>query len=200
MATVEQLRRALAAPPATLTPSAGRAAVAAVLAPAPAGWELLLVRRTARPGDPWSGHLAFPGGRVEPGEDPFAAALRETVEEVGWALDPSWLLGRLDDLPAVGGRPGMVIHPFVFLAPALPTALTPQPAEVEEALWVPLRHLLSDEGRGPMEWRRGELRATLPKVELPTTPVPLWGLTLRMVDDLLHRLDGRGVGLERVPR
>lgn len=195
MATVDELRRALERPPATLEPRSGHAAVAAVLGPA---GDLLLVRRTARDGDPWSGHLAFPGGRVEPGEDPFAAALRETEEEVGWALDPAAYLGRLDDLAAVGGRPGMVIRPFVFAVADPPPPLRPRPEEIAETLWVPLARLLADQGRSSMPWRHGGAAITLPKVDLPGSEVPLWGLTLRMVDDLLHRLDGRGLGLQRV--
>lgn len=195
MATVDELRRALDRPPATLPATAGHAAVAAVFTPT---LDLLLLRRTTRPGDPWSGNLAFPGGRVEPGEDPLDGALREADEEVGLQLDRAWTLGRLDDLAAVGGRPGMVIRPFVFLLPGPLPPLRLQPEEVAETLLVPLPRLLADVGRGPMEWRRGTLAATLPKVDLPGLDVPLWGLTLRMVDDLLHRLDGRGLGLDRL--
>jgi 8-oxo-dGTP pyrophosphatase MutT (NUDIX family) len=195
MATVDELRRALERAPATIAPSAGHAAVSAVFTP---DLDLLLLRRAARPGDPWSGNLAFPGGRVEPGEDPFDGARREAAEEVGLHLDPSWALGRLDDLVAVGGKPGMVIRPYVFLLPGPLPDLVLQPDEVAETLRVPLPRLLADEGRGPMQWQRGSLSMTLPKVDLPGTEVPLWGLTLRMVDDLLHRLDGRGLGLDRI--
>jgi 8-oxo-dGTP pyrophosphatase MutT (NUDIX family) len=197
MATVDELRRALSRPPATLTPTTGHAAVAAVFStdgPAP---ELLLVRRTTRPSDPWSGHLAFPGGRVEPDEDPFDAARRETVEEVGLPLRPEWMVGRLDDLAAIGGRPGLVIRPYVFAVPGPLPDLVLQEREIAEVLRVPLPYLLADTGRGPMAWSRGELQLTLPKVDLPGVDVPLWGLTLHMVDDLLDRLDGRGLGLAR---
>lgn len=195
MATVDELRRALAQPAATLEPTAGHAAVAAVFTP---DLDLLLLRRAARPRDPWSGNLAFPGGRVEPGESPFDGARREAEEEVGLVLRPEWSLGRLDDLVAVGGKPGMVIRPFVFLLPSPLPALRLQPEEVAQTALVPLPRLLADEGRGQMEWRRGSFATTLPKVDLPGLEVPLWGLTLRMVDDLLHRLDGRGLGLDRL--
>jgi len=67
--------------------------------------EVLLIQRTARPGDVWSGHLAFPGGRVEAGESDEAAAAREADEEVGLdvASGPWARLGRLDDV-ALRGR------------------------------------------------------------------------------------------------
>jgi 8-oxo-dGTP pyrophosphatase MutT (NUDIX family) len=191
MADRDELRRALGRPPSTIEPTGGFAAVAAVFGP---GLDLLLVRRAEHPRDPWSGHLAFPGGRVEAGEDPLDAAIRETREEVDLALEPSWLVGRLDDLRTVGGRPGMVIRPFVFFAPELGD-LRPNPAEIAGTLTVPLATLLAGEGRGAMDYVRGQATLRLPSVSLGDHR--LWGLTLHMVDDLLHRLDGRGIGLDR---
>ena len=61
-----------------------RAAVAAVLGPTPEGLQLLFIERAQHPDDPWSGHIAFPGGRIEIDDpSPRAAAERETLEEVG---------------------------------------------------------------------------------------------------------------------
>jgi 8-oxo-dGTP pyrophosphatase MutT (NUDIX family) len=63
------------------------AVVAVLLRPGPSGWEVLLCRRAERLGDPWSGHISLPGGRVEPADrEPADTARRETIEEVG--LDP----------------------------------------------------------------------------------------------------------------
>src|SRR5690606_30206562 len=100
MARSETLREALTREPVSLVPTAGHAAVSAIFT---ADLELLLLRRAEHPRDPWSGHLGFPGGRVEPGEGPLEAAVRETFEEVGVELAAEHLLGRLDDLAAVGG-------------------------------------------------------------------------------------------------
>jgi 8-oxo-dGTP pyrophosphatase MutT (NUDIX family) len=189
----EDVRRALDRPPVVLEAARGFAAVAAVLDP---NLDLLLIRRAVHERDPWSGNMAFPGGRVEPeDEGPLAAALRETVEEVGLPLRRDSLLGQLDDLMAVGGRPGLVVRPFVFTLDDVRPPLTPN-EEVAGVHWWPLPMLLSNEGRTTMLWTRADATMTLPCVDFEGQR--LWGLTLHMVDDLLHRLDGRGRGLGRL--
>lgn len=187
------LTRALSRSPVLLAPDRGFAAVAAVF---DVDLDLLLIGRAEHPGDPWSGHIAFPGGRVEPDDpSPLAAAIRETAEEVGLVLSPDECVGQLDDLPTVGGRPGMVIRPFVFQLARSKPALAPN-REVASVHWRPFGSLLSDEGRGTMTWSRGPTSVVLPCVDFDGKR--LWGLTLRMVDDLLDRVDGRGEGLRRI--
>ena len=86
---LDRLRRRLAEhrPRVEDDPELLWAAVAIVLAPDPDA--VLLIRRAERAGDPWSGHMALPGGRYEPKDpDLLGTALRETVEEVGVALKP----------------------------------------------------------------------------------------------------------------
>ena len=63
------------------------------------GYEILYIRRNYHPSDPWSAHLAFPGGRNEKGENERETAEREVLEEVGLDLSsPNFkLLGRLND-------------------------------------------------------------------------------------------------------
>ncbi|MEQ1567016.1 MAG: CoA pyrophosphatase [Myxococcota bacterium] len=190
--TGNDLRRVLRQAPQEQVATRGYAAVAAIFDP---NLDLLLIRRAHRPGDPWSEHLAFPGGRVEPDDpSPLQAAIRETAEEVGLDLSDAEPLGQLDDKLAVGGKPGLVIRPFVFSTPRVRPALRPN-EEVADTFWRPLPTLLSGEGRARMTWRRGEHELELPCVEFDGQR--LWGLTLAMIDDLLHRLDGGGHGLRR---
>jgi 8-oxo-dGTP pyrophosphatase MutT (NUDIX family) len=179
------VRRILAAhAPRVLTPTAKHAAVAAVLhEPANGHPELLFIERAEHPLDPWSGHMAFPGGRVDPG-DPTArhAAERETREEVGLDLAGAELLGRLDDVE--GAPPGfdsLVVSAFVY---HLPTRVPPTlNYEVRDALWVPLPALVDGERRVPFYWPRGQRETHYPGilVGLPDRHI-VWGLTYRFLE------------------
>jgi 8-oxo-dGTP pyrophosphatase MutT (NUDIX family) len=170
------------------------AAVAAILRERGGVTEVLLMRRAKHDGDPWSGHMAFPGGRQDPSDgDLLATALRETEEEVGLRLrTESDLIGRLDDLPAVarGRRVGLVIAPFVFAVAGDPV-LTPNRDEVEELLWAPLAPMLAGERDTTLLW---EFEGR--KIEVPGYDVDgriVWGLTHRMLCALFETLDGAPV-------
>jgi 8-oxo-dGTP pyrophosphatase MutT (NUDIX family) len=141
---LDEIRRALDrhTPLALGGADARRAAVAMVLAEQPAGPSVLFIERASHPGDPWSGHMAFPGGRVDPGDaDPRQAAERETLEEVGLALRGAERIGRLDDKQ---GNPrtqasALLISAFVYALPEpAPLRLN---HEVREAFWFPLAEL-----------------------------------------------------------
>ena len=124
----------------------------------PEGAEVLLIRRAERGGDPWSGHMAFPGGHIEAGESPLEAAIRETEEEVGLALTRhSTLLGPLPPAHAQARarRVDMAIYPFVFEASeALPV---PRPNyEVAGVHWAPLAPMFSGENRTTLRYQHGE--------------------------------------------
>jgi 8-oxo-dGTP pyrophosphatase MutT (NUDIX family) len=131
--------------PSLVSSAPARAAVAVILRERGQQVELLFIERASRAGDPWSGHMAFPGGRVGPGDDGTRqAAERETLEEVGLCLARSTHLGRLDDLE---GRPrvreGIVVSAHVYHV-ADPGPLTPN-HEVREAFWFPISGLLERE-------------------------------------------------------
>lgn len=125
-------------------PSLSQAAVLLMVRPTEP-LELLLIERAEKEGDPWSGHMALPGGRREPHDDDLLmTALRETHEEVGIRVAPASVLGALDELrPTERRRFAITIAPYVAAVP-LDTRTVPAPAEVETAVWVPLPHLASD--------------------------------------------------------
>src|SRR6185436_21144367 len=88
-------------PAESASPAGDQAAVAVILigSEATSTLELLLIQRSERAGDPWSGHMALPGGRRDARDiDLRATAMRETREEIGVELSTARLLGRLDDL------------------------------------------------------------------------------------------------------
>ena len=103
MLTLDDIRLAFARRRPLLVPEERqrRAGVAMVLrddAGDGAGPSVLFIERARWEGDPWSGHMAFPGGRVDPSDrDARAAAERETLEEVGLRLSGAERIGRLDD-------------------------------------------------------------------------------------------------------
>ncbi|MEW6751183.1 MAG: CoA pyrophosphatase [Candidatus Latescibacterota bacterium] len=193
MITLQDLRAGLAAHRARLAPDTGRAraAVALVLAGPQEGSHLLFIERTEREGDPWSGHLAFPGGRLDAGDaDPQAAAERETLEEVGLDLSRAEVLGRLDDL--TGATLPVQVAAFVYHTPSR-GPLAPSD-EVRQAFWVGLEELLRPERQVERRFPfRGLEGRSLPAIDLlgPGRPV-LWGITYRFTAQLLrlagHRL------------
>jgi 8-oxo-dGTP pyrophosphatase MutT (NUDIX family) len=170
-------------------PAPGRAAVAIVLRDVEDGPQVLLIRRAEHVGDPWSGHMAFPGGREDPEDESLlATAIRETREELALDLGTSGrLLGRLSDLPAVarGRRVGITITPFVFeLTSAVVLAYRTE--EVAEAIWVPLDPLMHGRLRTTFAHDRDGERTLSPAHDVDGRIV--WGLTYRMLESLFALL------------
>ena len=100
------------------------------------GTEVVLARRAERYGDPWSGHISLPGGRIDPGDrGPLDAAVRETVEEVGFdPLDHGRLLGALGAIP--GRSRTVMVAPF---ATRIDTDVEPgSSSELVAAWWAPI--------------------------------------------------------------
>lgn len=166
-------------------PAARKAAVAAIARDTEAGAELLFIHRAEDPRDPWSGHMAFPGGHVDPADlGPLGTALRETREELGLDLEhEGLLLGRLSEV-RTHLRTGPVPHsvaPFVFELTGYP-AFTPN-AEVQETLWVPLGFLADRRNRRTFTWVRRGVPVPMPCYRWRGRTI--WGLTLRIVDELL---------------
>lgn len=105
--------------------------------------ELLFIKRAEYEGDPWSGHIAFPGGRHEPDDATLEdTAVRETIEELGVDVRAHGrILGTLDDLhPRTAVLPPILVRPYVAVLDA-DVRLDPS-SEVALAFWVPVRALL----------------------------------------------------------
>ena len=157
------------------------AAVAVIIDSSQTSSSLLLIRRTARSGDPWSGQIAFPGGHRALGDRSFLeTAIRETNEEVGISLRNHTALGVLPLLYARTRR--IRVAPFVF---QLKTNVKLRPnMEVANAFWVPVKELAHS-------------KVTRSKVRVDERDLTvdsyiygenvIWGLTLRIIRTLLGR-------------
>ena len=111
-------------------PSTRQAAVAIIMRETQRGPEILFIQRAVKEGDPWSGHMAFPGGHKDPVDDSLQdAAMRETLEETGLSLIGSDYLGALAHQQAQprGRVLDMLIAPHVFQieGPGVPGAAAP---------------------------------------------------------------------------
>ena len=188
-----QIKSALSTPSRVIELDSFRmASVAAIVTKDDA---LLFMRRAVHDSDPWSGQISFPGGRQEPTDKTdLDAAIRETREEIGLDLHLAEYVGRLDDVRTIQPLPPILIRPHLFF---LHEDITPHlNEEVASIHYLPISHLMKNTGRTTMvhPWRGTDRQ--FPCIHFDD--VVLWGLTLHMVDDLLHRIDGRGRGLERM--
>lgn len=160
-----------------------RAAVALVLHVARDDAQLLLIQRAHRDGDPWSGHMALPGGRKDPGDvDSVHTAIRETWEEVGIDLGKdAEVIGELDHLSAVARfRPlDLVISPFVFRLERS-VSLTLNAREVRSAVWVPLSFFRTPAAAGRYRRELDGIATEFPCYRYHGYTV--WGLTHRILE------------------
>lgn len=171
-------------------PRASRAAVAILIRVGDSGEpELFFIQRAEHEGDPWSGHVAFPGGREESGDSSLAeTAKRETLEEVQIDLAGcAELIGTLDDLhPRSVRLPKVVVRPFVFLVGE--HAAPVYSAEVAGSFWVPLS-ILQDRS----VWRDTAVKAgdvEISRFAFHHEGFVVWGMTERILSGLLALLPG----------
>ncbi len=202
--TLEEIESRLAARPPLLHAMSAKmsAAVALVLRAAEADMEALFIRRALHDADPWSGHLAFPGGRIdETDADARAAAERESLEEVGIDLVQADVragrgssgagchvrrLGRLDDV--LGYAESIRVSAFVYGLTG-PVELKPN-YEVHEVFWTPLRHCTDPDRQAIREFEYLDVSRPLPTIRLledERAPV-LWGITYKFMDDFMARI------------
>ena len=166
-----------------------RAAVALIIRAGKGGVpELLFIKRAEYPADPWSGQVAFPGGREEAADPTLAdTAIRETREETGIDLvSHGTVIGTLDDLrPQTVRLPAVIVRPYVVLLNRFEPLLLSD--EVALAFWVPLEAF-----KDTPSWRDTEVLAR--GVQLNARAFHhqgqvIWGMTERILAQLLALLD-----------
>lgn len=185
---VARLIRSLAEHPPTIVrpePHMRQAAILLALrARADGEPELLMIKRAEAEGDPWSGHIACPGGRMEPGDGDLAVtAVRETLEETGVDVARDGrLLGQLDDLsPQTPRLPPLIIRPYVALVRAGVEIVSSR--EVAAAFWVPVQALREQAAWGTS---RISVGGTFREVSVfQHGEYTVWGLTERVLRQFL---------------
>ena len=170
-----------------------REAAVALLVRAREDVELLLIKRAVRESDPWSGHMALPGGRRAPDDaDLLETALRETAEETGVDVSAAGrVLGVLDELaPRTHRLPPLVIAPFVAAVPAEMLAV-PDGREVQDAFWIPITALRDESAVSEILIELQDERHAFPS--LVYREHVIWGLTHRILVQFLGLLAEAGV-------
>jgi 8-oxo-dGTP pyrophosphatase MutT (NUDIX family) len=166
-----------------------RAAVALIIrAGANGAPELLFIQRADYPGDPWSGQVAFPGGREEEADPTLAdTAIRETREETGIDLvRDGTVIGTLDDLrPQTVRLPAVIVRPYVVVLNRFEPLLLSD--EVALAFWVPLEAF-----KDTPSWRDTDVLARgvqMNRRAFHHQGHVIWGMTERVLAQLLALLD-----------
>lgn len=174
-----------------------RSAVASVIHITESGEvEVLLMQRPHRDGDPWSGDICYPGGRMQ-AEDLSAmdTASREMLEEVGVDIKQAGsLVARLSDVVTRehGRKRPMIVTPYIYLVHNKPAASNSE--EAVSSFWFPLSFLVKPGNRERMTWKLGNSKISLP-LSMPCYHYEnrrIWGLTLLMLDELSSVVSGNG--------
>ena len=167
-----------------------QACVAIILRSTEVLTEALFILRASHEGDPWSGHMAFPGGHNEPEDRHLRhTAEREVLEEIGLDLAASGrFIGEIDAVRANprGRNLDLIVTPFVYLLEDLDASLTPN-YEVADTLWGSLNDMHSGASltTGGFEIQGEHHR--YPGYEVGGEIV--WGLTYRMLDQFFGMVD-----------
>jgi 8-oxo-dGTP pyrophosphatase MutT (NUDIX family) len=166
-----------------------QAAVALIIrAGGDAAPELLFIKRAEYPADPWSGQIAFPGGREEEADPTLAdTAMRETREETGIDLvRDGTVIGTLDDLrPQTTRLPAVIVRPYVVLLNRFEPLLLSD--EVALAFWIPLEAF-----KDAPSWRDTNVLARgvqMNRRAFHHQGHAIWGMTERILAQLLALLD-----------
>jgi 8-oxo-dGTP pyrophosphatase MutT (NUDIX family) len=150
--------------------------------------ELLFIKRAARDDDPWSGQIAFPGGRRDDTDESLEdTVVRETIEEVGLDLRrQGTLIGALDELrPRIAVLPPVIVRPYVATVPA--EASAGSSVEVAQCFWAPLAAILDPGAAHDTEIDVRGVRTVRPAIHYGGHVI--WGMTesiLRGFQDIIR--------------
>ena len=146
--------------------------------------EALVVKRKAIEHDPWSGHIALPGGRAHSGDtNSLLTARREVFEETSIDLGSCEVMGTLDEV--VPGNVMIRVTPFVALAPD-PVQVRLNESELTEYFWIPLSFFRDRRNLSMYAIERFGKKAEVPSYLYLGKHV-IWGMTLKIIEDFLAK-------------
>ena len=187
MPTLDLIQKILAEhQPEILEIEARRAAVAMILREQGDNMEMLMIRRAEHDGDPWSGDLGFPGGKVDFDDaSDRSAAERETLEEMGLNLQSGSFIGQLDDIS--GAYVPVNVACFIYhLKEPFTFNLN---HEVTNYWWIPLSRFLEPERHRHVTFTYRNKHRARPVIDLVEPEYPfLWGITFRIVEQFFDLL------------
>ena len=191
MIAIERICTALKArrhAPADFEPSPKHASVAMIMADGARELEVCFIRRAERAEDPWSGQVAFPGGRASALDSSAdAVARRETSEEIGVELSDQHFVGDLPVRPNI--RNGLTLSPFAYFVDdeQRQRASAKMPDEVASVFWVPISHLFDVDAVTQLEYELGGSSSKFPGIQFEDHII--WGLTLRVLQSFAEIID-----------
>src|SRR5579875_786612 len=189
---IEKIKSSLLARPGRKVPgeeSMPQAAVAMILRPNKAlgEHEMLLIKRISSENDPWSGHMAFPGGHYRDNDKLIlTTAIREVLEETGIDLRNCSMLGTLDEV--IPTNRAIRVTPYVVLGSEA-TAVEVDAEEVSEYFWIPLSFFRESSNSQLFAVMRSGVNVQVPSFVLKKNYV-IWGMTYRMITDFLAKVYG----------
>lgn len=167
-------------------PATIKAAVSLILRDGYAGTEVLMMQRATHPDDPWSGQMGFPGGKIETSDaSSWAAAIRETHEEVAVELAASDYIGQLDDTYSIRqqNQYHAQLSSFVFKPSRAVDPVGNH--EVADLVWMPLAYCHDKERLYHFNYRSGDHEFRMTGIRLnEVKQQTVWGLSLRVLMNL----------------
>ena len=160
-----------------------RASVAIILTIDEEDLSMCFIKRAVREGDPWSGQVAFPGGRASGSEDDATVAERETFEEIGMILSSDQRIGRLESVDVASNldRQNLLLSPVVYFSgkDSKKVARAADPNEVDSVFWVSLTHLFDPRSGTTIRYPDENVGVPYPGISFERFVI--WGLTLRVL-------------------
>lgn len=174
------------------------ASVALILVEGDRGPGFLVIKRQHNPHDPWSGHMALPGGRAQKGEGPVGTAIRETFEEINLELPAVRNLMEPVEARARQSMASFSIYPCLFITEhhwtEISTFLRPCPHEVESIHLFSLRELLDPRHQSKIHWNQNGKDITLPSIQIGRHTI--WGLTYWILEQFFKEIEGVSLSFE----